>query len=202
MPHRLLLVVPLLLTAASCDLLGAKDGLVREEGPAVGCDGRTYATGYVLPFPVGAAYRMTLGNCSSTYHGPGEADQYAYDFAMRIGTPITAARAGRVVHVEARGADGGFPNNLVVVDHGDGTFAQYMHLTQNGADVARGDEVRPGDPIGRSGNTGLAGTPHLHFVVTGGGWAYPYDSTPVAFANAEPRASILQPGQVYAARPY
>ncbi len=198
---RRLLALSLLVTAASCDLGGAKDGPALET-PTVGCDGRAYATGYVLPFPVGTAYPMNLGNCSRSYHGPGRADQYAYDFAMRIGTPITAARAGRVVHVEERGADGGFPNNLVVVDHGDGTFAQYMHLTQSGADVERGDPVRPGDAIGRSGNTGLAGTPHLHFVVTAGGWAYPYDSTPVGFVNADPPAAVLLTGQAYAARPY
>ena len=175
-------------------------------GPAVGCDGQRYAPVreglYVLPFPVGTRYRMSLGNCSSSFHGPLTPDQYAYDFVMEIGTPITASRAGTVVHVEASGRDGGFPNNLVVVRHDDDTYAQYMHLTQGGADVRVGDRVAPGDPIGRSGNTGLAGTPHLHFVVTTDGWAYRYASVPVTFRNGAPSETVLRGGVTYTALRY
>ena len=173
------------------------------ETDGVGCDGQTYDTvadtPYVLPFPDGAAYRMNLGNCASSFHSPGSPDRYAYDFGMPIGTLITAARAGRVVHVVESGEDGGHPNNLVVVDHGDGTFAQYMHLTQSGADVSVGDDVAQGDAIGRSGATGLAGYPHLHFIVTSEAWPYPYDPVPVVFGNAEPAHRVLHQGVVYRA---
>ena len=169
----------------------------------VGCDGQVYpnreTADYVLPFPVGDGYRMNLGNCSRSYHGPGQADRYAYDFNTQIGDTITASRAGVVVHVEESGRDGGFPNNLVVVDHGDGTFGQYMHLTHDGADVEVGNRIEPGDAIGRSGNTGLAGYPHLHFVVTRDGWEWPYDSTPVAFRNARPAHTVLEAGITYRA---
>lgn len=183
--------------------LGACADAPLDPGPVVGCDGQRYveaaASAYVLPFPAGEAYRMTLGNCSSSFHSADTPDRYAYDFDMAIGTPITAARAGRVVHVEASGADGGFPNNLVVVDHGDGTVAQYMHLTRDGAAVSVGDTVEAGDLVGRSGNTGLAGYPHLHVVVTRGGWAWPYNPVPVSFRNAEPRHTVLREGQTYRA---
>lgn len=172
----------------------------------IGCDGQRYAppeaSAYVLPFPVGEAYRMNLGNCSSSYHGPDRPDRYAYDFAMDIGTPLAAARAGRVVHVVESGRDGSNPNNLVVVDHGDGTFAQYMHLTYQGATVSVGDDVEQGDLIGLSGNTGLAGYPHLHFIVTEGLWRWPYDPVPVSFSNASPRDTILVQRQTYTALPY
>ena len=183
--------------------LGAACDAPLDPGDLVGCDGQPYveasASAYVLPFPGGEAHRMTLGNCSSSFHSADTPDRYAYDFDMTIGTPITAARAGRVVGVEERGADGGFPNNLVVIDHGDGTVAQYMHLTQGGADVAVGDTVEAGDLVGRGGNTGLAGTPHLHFIVTRGGWAWPYDPVPVSFRNAEPEHTVLREGQTYRA---
>ncbi len=173
----------------------------------VGCDGRSYPslaeTPYVLPYPVGVEYRMNLGNCSSSYHGPDFADRYAYDFDMQIGEIVTASRAGRVVHVKEDGVDGDQSNNnLVVVDHGDDTFGQYMHLTRGGADVSVGDQVVRGDTLGRSGNTGLAGYPHLHFVVTSGGYAYPYDSSPMSFGNASPSHLTLIQGQRYQAKPY
>ena len=177
-----------------------------EPGPEnVGCDGQTYPalddTPYVLPFPVGTAYRMNLGNCSALYHAPDQPDRYAYDFGMDVGTPITAARAGTVVHVVESGV-GRERNNLVVVVHDDRTFAQYMHLVQDGALVDVGDTVRQGDPIGLSGATGLAGYPHLHFVVTRGAWPWPYDPVPVSFTNVDPRDVVLQTGLTYSARPY
>ncbi len=174
-------------------------------GQDLGCDGRSYPslteTPYVLPFPVGESYRMNLGNCSSSYHGPEFADRYAYDFDMQIGEIITASREGRVVFVKEDGVDGDQSNNnLVVVDHGDDTFGQYMHLTRGGADVSVGDQVVRGDTLGRSGNTGLAGYPHLHFVVTSGGYSYPYDSSPMSFGNASPAHLTLIQGQRYEAK--
>ena len=196
---RLVLLASLLTLVASCD-----DSVPEQAASEVpGCDEQTYApaatSDYVLPYPVGMTYRVNLGNCSSSYHAAGRADRYAYDFNTEIGDAVTASRAGTVAHVEESGEDGGFPNNLVVVDHGDGTFGQYMHLTRGGADVEVGDRVRPGDAIGRAGNTGLAGYPHLHFVVTRGGWRYPYDSTPMSFRNAEPLATVLAQGESYRA---
>jgi murein DD-endopeptidase MepM/ murein hydrolase activator NlpD len=145
---------------------------------------------------------MDLTNCDGSFHSEGLPDAYALDFNMAIGTPFTASRAGAVVHVVESGADLGDPNNLVVVDHGDGTFAQYMHLTQNGADVDVGNAVQPGDPIGRSGATGLAGYPHLHFVVTRGSWSYPYTSVPVTFRNTRANPRSLLMGQTYTAGSY
>ena len=157
------------------------------EGPvAKGCPDTEYdawkTSKYVLPYPVGKSYIVTLSHCSGSYHSEGQPDQYAIDFSMEIGTLITAARAGRVVSVEESGVDGGFPNNLVVVKHEDNTYAAYMHLTENGALVRPGEEVVQGDAIGLSGNTGLAGFPHLHFVVTEN-VGYPYVSIPTTFSN-------------------
>ena len=144
---------------------------------------------YVLPFAAGETYRVELANCSSSYHSTQYPDKFAYDFVMDIGTPITASRAGVIVHVEESGTDFNHPNNLVVVDHGDSTFAEYMHLTRDGAAVDVGDEVKQGDLIGYSGATGLAGYPHLHFIVVKNDWRWPYEAIPVTFSNtaANPR---------------
>jgi murein DD-endopeptidase MepM/ murein hydrolase activator NlpD len=157
---------------------------------------------YVLPYAVGQTYTVNLSQCTISYHAEGQPDQFGIDFEMNIGTIITAARAGMVVHVEESGTDGNFPNNLVVVRHDDNTFAQYMHLTENGALVEVGDSVVQGTPIGKSGATGLAGYPHLHFIVTRDAWEYPYEGVPYNFKNTKPNPRSLITGTRYTANPY
>ncbi|GER59132.1 M23 family metallopeptidase [Patiriisocius marinus] len=157
---------------------------------------------YVLPYPVGKTYQVALSHCSGSYHSPGQPDQYAIDFRMNIGTLITAAREGTVVYVQESGTDYMFPNNIVVVKHGDGTYAQYMHLTKNGALVTPDSFVAKGDSIGYSGATGLAGYPHLHFVVTQDSWPYPYTSIPYNFKNTASNPRSLNSGRSYTAEPY
>ena len=49
--------------------------------------------------------------------------------------------------------------------HEDGTEAQYIHLTYNGALKNEGDNVNQGEIIALSGNTGKSSGPHLHFHV-------------------------------------
>jgi murein DD-endopeptidase MepM/ murein hydrolase activator NlpD len=126
---------------------------------------------------------------------------FAIDFNMPIGSVIHAARAGRVVAVQESGRDGGFPNNFVIVGHPDNTFGVYAHLTYNGAAVTVGQQLAQGALIGYSGNTGLAGYPHLHFVVTEGDWSYPYTSMPVNFSNTLPNPKSLESGVRYQALP-
>lgn len=195
----LLALLPLIIGAACSFVKGDT-----QQRSGVGCDGQGYPllseTPYVLPYPVGESYTMNLGNCSSSYHAPQYPDRYAYDFGMPIGSTITASRAGTVVHVVSNGYDGDTnTNNLVVIDHGDGTFAQYMHLTHDGALVNVGAQVKKGDPIGLSGNTGLAGYPHLHLIIVKDSYSWPYDPVPISFANADPSDLVLQQGHGYTA---
>ncbi|RDK86882.1 M23 family metallopeptidase [Marinirhabdus gelatinilytica] len=157
---------------------------------------------YVLPYPVGESYVIGLSHCGGSFHSAGGPDQFAIDFNMSIGTIITASRDGKVVHVTESGFDGEFPNNLVVVRHFDNTYAQYMHLTKDGAIVTVGETVKQGDTLGYSGATGLAGYPHLHFVVTQDSWPYPYISVPNTFKNTDPNPKSLLSGRAYEALPY
>jgi murein DD-endopeptidase MepM/ murein hydrolase activator NlpD len=156
---------------------------------------------YVLPYEVGTSYRVDLNQCSSSYHAPGQPDQFAVDFFMNIGTPILASRGGRVTFVEESGQDFGFPNNKVIIEYG-GDFDQYMHLTQDGAVVVQGQNVVQGQLIGYSGATGLAGYPHLHFVVTRGGWEYPYSSVPHNYKNTTANPMGPAANTIYEALPY
>ncbi len=157
---------------------------------------------YVLPYPAGSTYKVDLNNCSSSYHAPGYPDQFATDFNMPIGSIVTASRAGTVVYVEDSGDDFQTEiNNLVVISHGGGIYSQYMHLTKNGALVDVGDNVNQGNILGYSGATGLAGYPHLHFVVIYGAanWEFPYNSIPVNFSNTTPNPTGLSQGEFYTA---
>lgn len=176
-------------------------------GPlATGCPDAVYpdwkSSPYVLPFPVGKSYKVDLSNCSGSYHSEGLPDEFATDFNMPIGTEITCSRAGTVVYVQESGKDYNHPNNLVIVDHGDKSYAEYMHLTENGASVKVGDQVKQGDLIGYSGATGLAGYPHLHFVVAKNSYSWPYVSIPVTFSNTVSNERGLKAYTVYEAFPY
>jgi hypothetical protein len=200
----LLLTAPLLAAVAACSSEPATPELIDLD---IGCPSATYpsweTSPYVLPYPVGETYQVDLSHCSGSYHSQGLPDAFAIDFAMNVGTHITASRAGTVVHAEESGIDYDFPNNVVVVDHGDDTYGAYMHLTENGALVEVGEMVVPGDTLGLSGVTGLAGYPHLHFVVIEDDWtAWPYVSTPTTFSNTSANPRSLRSGRVYVAQPY
>ncbi len=88
-----------------------------------------------------------------------EAVHYGYDLASTAAAPITAANGGRVVFAGELGIYG----NCVLLDHGMGVATLYGHLSR--LDVAAGDRVSRGQPVGLSGATGLAGGDHLHFAV-------------------------------------
>lgn len=157
---------------------------------------------YVLPYQIGKTYKVDLSNCSGSFHSEGRPDEFAIDFNMEIGDTITASREGVVVAIEESGMDYEDPNNLVIVDHGDKTYAQYMHLTFRGAKVSVGDTLQKGDLIGLCGATGLAGYPHLHLVISIDDYKWPYKSIPVTFSNTDINERSLKSGLEYHAKPY
>lgn len=82
------------------------------------------------------------------------------DLANRIGTPILAAGAGRVVHVENQVSNYG---KMVIIDHGNGYRTLYGHM--DSFLVSEGEYVSAGQQIGTMGTTGRSTGPHLHFSV-------------------------------------
>jgi murein DD-endopeptidase MepM/ murein hydrolase activator NlpD len=86
-----------------------------------------------------------------------------FDLAVTANVTLTAAQRGIVMHA----SDLGIYGNCVVIDHGLGVQSVYGHLSS--IDVTPGDRVEKGQPIGRSGMTGLAGGDHLHFTMLVGG---------------------------------
>jgi len=98
--------------------------------------------------------------------------RYAVDFAMDVGTPVYAARGGKVVEVIQRHNKHGMSikmrqyANYVIIEHSDKTLGRYFHLKQNSVKVKLGEQIKKGELLALSGNTGRTSGPHLHFVVT------------------------------------
>lgn len=82
------------------------------------------------------------------------------DIGAPIGTPVLAARSGRVV--TARYDSSGW-GRTVVIEHPDGWLTRYAHLNSIGVSV--GQLIRTGQPLGTVGNTGRVTGAHLHFGI-------------------------------------
>jgi murein DD-endopeptidase MepM/ murein hydrolase activator NlpD len=80
------------------------------------------------------------------------------DIRAAEGTAVRAAAAGKVLFAGAEPRQFG---NLVVIDHGDGWNTAYAFLSR--VTVTKDEEVRAGERIGLSGQTGRAKGPELHF---------------------------------------
>ncbi|MFT3910827.1 MAG: M23 family metallopeptidase [Ferruginibacter sp.] len=121
---------------------------------------------YSLPFQKGKSFILYQGYNGNFSHQ----DANALDFTMPEGTEVLAARDGIVIKVVQNNTES-CPNkdcmkynNEIFVYHPDGTFATYAHIKYNGARVKPGDQVKAGDLIAYSGNTGWSSGPHLHFA--------------------------------------
>lgn len=80
-----------------------------------------------------------------------------FDLASLRSAEVLAANDGTVVHA----GDLGIYGDTVILDHGLGLFTLYGHLSA--IQVRVGQSVKRGEPLGRTGETGLAAGDHLHF---------------------------------------
>ena len=98
-----------------------------------------------------------------TYTYKGQVIDHAYhlgyDLSVTKHYPVEAAQSGTVAFV----GDLGIYGNTVVIDHGLGLFTLYSHLSS--IDVKPADPIKQGQPLGKTGETGLAAGDHLHFGV-------------------------------------
>ena len=89
------------------------------------------------------------------------------NIAVPEGTQVKAVEEGEVAFAgsELKGF-----GNMILIRHPNGYVSAYAHNSQ--IDVKRGDKVKRGQTIARSGQTGNVGSPQLHFELRKG-------STPV-----------------------
>jgi hypothetical protein len=100
-----------------------------------------------------------------TYNGQ-EIDRAVHlgiDLASNERAPVQAANTGKIIFTGYLGIYG----NTIIIDHGQGIFSLYAHLSS--VNVAPGQMVEKGMVLGCSGSTGLAGGDHLHFSMLVGG---------------------------------
>jgi len=125
---------------------------------------------YRLPFDT---TRFSVGQAPEGRFSHLDAEnRHAVDFTLPEGTPVLAARAGRVIDLQAGFSGHGLDPqrdrmraNYVRIRHADGSIAVYAHLQQNGVRVRTQQWVEAGELIAVSGNTGFSTAPHLHFAV-------------------------------------
>lgn len=122
---------------------------------------------YGFPYQQSSNFKISQGPEGEFSHK----EMFAYDFEMPVGTPVLAARDGVIAIIKSDSSIGG-PNkefiedaNFISVYHSDGSIANYLHLNTNGVLVKEGQEIKKGELIGFSGNTGFSSGPHLHFEV-------------------------------------
>jgi murein DD-endopeptidase MepM/ murein hydrolase activator NlpD len=110
----------------------------------------------VIKYKLSATYGKAGDLWSSAHSGQ--------DFAVPVGTKVSAVHGGTVVKAGPNGAgDGPAYGNAVVIKHDDNTYSQYAHLSR--VDVHPGQKVKTGQKIALSGNTGNSSGPHLHFEI-------------------------------------
>ena len=109
------------------------------------------------------------------------------DIGCNDGTSVVASRAGTVTN--ASNSDPAGYGNVVYIDHGDGAETRYAHLS--GFTCRRGLQVTQGQEIGKSGHTGDATGPHLHFEIRINGTA----KDPIPLLSGAPKVGILPSGQ-------
>ena len=83
------------------------------------------------------------------------------DMACAQGTPIYAAKSGKVTVASYQAGGAGY---YVSINHGDGFSSVYMHMTHY--IVSPGQYVTAGQVIGYVGSTGGSTGPHLHFGIS------------------------------------
>jgi lipoprotein NlpD len=96
---------------------------------------------------------------SSDFGPRGASHHDGIDISCPGGTPVRAARGGRVLYSDTLRGYG----NLIIVEHEGGYATVYAHNRENRARV--GEAVRQGEVIAFVGETGKTSGPNLHFEI-------------------------------------
>ena len=121
----------------------------------------------------GAGFRWPVRGRVITGFGPKPTGQQndGINLAVPEGTPVKAAEDGVVAYAgsELKGY-----GNLVLVRHTNGYVTAYAHASE--LMVKRGDTIKRGQVIAKSGQTGNVSAPQLHFEIRKG--SSPVDPMP------------------------
>ena len=87
-------------------------------------------------------------------------EHHGVDYLVPEGTPVFATADGVVKSLSEKNTSHG---KAVTINHGNGYETSYSHLLD--IRVKKGQNVKRGDIIALSGNSGLSFVPHLHYEV-------------------------------------
>lgn len=115
-------------------------------------DGKLYCVTGTL-YPITSYYGNRFHPVLNTYRF-----HSGIDIGVYTGTPIYALKSGQVVY---SGYMSGY-GNVIMIHHGD-IISVYAH--NSSLLVKEGQQVKGGQLIAKSGNSGLSTGPHLHFEI-------------------------------------
>ena len=96
------------------------------------------------------------------YYGPG--GHNGVDWPCAEGTEVLASHDGEAAYYEEKNPQGefiGYGKYVTIRDRNNGFKTEYCHLSR----VVKTGQVKAGEVIGLSGNTGNSTGPHLHFTL-------------------------------------
>lgn len=132
---------------------GNSSGSSSNSGGSSSSGSAVSSKGFIRPVKTGSI-TATMYYSSGKYHG-------AVDFGVSVGTPVYAAADGIVVTSTWGGSDSyGY---YIKIKHYNGLYTLYAHGSS--LVVSVGQEVKQGQLIMYSGNTGNSTGAHLHFEV-------------------------------------
>lgn len=138
-----------------------------------GLNGLTsYGWDFVKLGPNGMPYK-TDGKTPEDFYTHGEPVLAAADgTVVDMRNDIAAFAVGASPDADQLRKDGDqFSGNLVTLDHGAGEYTLTCHMLAGSVPVKVGDRVRAGQMLGKVGNSGFSGVPHIHFnLITGPKW--------------------------------
>lgn len=117
---------------------------------------------------------------------------YAYDFSIPEKTPVLAMESGMVIravshfkesHTDKNRMD---ETNTVEIVHADGTVARYSHLYPNSLKVKHCEQVKAGEELALTGNTGYSWGPHLHVDILKPTSGKSFVTLPLSFLTSPP----------------
>lgn len=139
---------------------GSKDyyAILAEDGRYYDMNGGGLSQGF-LRYPLAKQARISSNFNPRRLHPVTHkiAPHNGVDFAVSRGTPVLSVGDGEVVIAKYSGSAG----NYIAIRHGRQYTTKYMHLDK--ILVKPGQQVKRGDKIGLSGNTGRSTGPHLHY---------------------------------------
>ena len=127
-------------------------------GGGSGSDETPSSDGYIWPSD---CRLITSGYGGREQPTPGASTTHmGVDIGASYGSYIYAVKSGTVTG--SKYSWGGY-GNYVEIDHGNGNFTLYAHMSERLVEV--GEHVEQGEVIGLCGSTGISTGPHVHYEI-------------------------------------